>query len=143
MKHCCTPKSQDNHVFHDFLGEPCIEIALTHGNTQGNIIHHVFSLKNTPKAFSLPSKPLTSPPPPPPTSPCRQEIPSHCSHLVVAWHKVPFSDIVALPYSDPSWSTVIGVSTATKWALWYCWDNGKIVNPKHVIYPALPSTSTN
>ena len=65
--------------------------------TQRNTKHHVFSLKNTPKAFF--------PPPPPPSSPCRPEIPSHHLPSCRAWHKVPFSDIVALPYSDPPHSS--------------------------------------
>ena len=42
MKHCCTPKTQDNCVFHGFSEDPCIGVSFTQENifpfTQGNNI---------------------------------------------------------------------------------------------------------
>ena len=87
-----------------YKGDPCIRITFTQGNTifpftQGNTM---FPLKNTTKAFSLP-------PPTPIPDNVGGKSPHTVSHLVSVWHKVPFSGTVTLPYSDPSWSTVISV----------------------------------
>ena len=72
--------------------------------TQGNTTHHVFPLK-THQRLS-PSPPNLSSNPPTPTPPhVGAKSPHTFSGLVFTWHKVPFSDIVALPYSDSSWST--------------------------------------
>ena len=66
-----------------------------------------------------PSPPnLSSPPPPPPPSPLQTHVGGKSPHTVPIFllHgiKCPFSDIVTLPYSDPSWSTDFEIETSVK-----------------------------
>ena len=109
MKYCCNPKSQELlYVYHDLLGRTLYCDYINTGKHKFHLIREtqyiMYFHSKTHQRLS-PSPPnlssLPSPPPPPPPPPHTHTV----SHLVVAWHKVPFSDIVALPYSEPSWST--------------------------------------
>ena len=96
----------DNYVFHDLLGRTLYWDYIKTGETQISIYtgkHNISTQKHT--------KGSLSPSPPPPPTP----IPAHVGgkspyiifDLVTAWHKLPFSGIVALPYSDSGWSTEV------------------------------------
>ena len=72
---------------------------------QGDLLYwdYIYTGKHNPSPF----------PPLPIPAHVGGEYPYTISPLVAAWHKVPFSGIVALPYLDPSWSTDRTVTIAT------------------------------
>ena len=102
MKHCCTPKTQDN-CLPWFLGRPLYWGIIYTG--KHNISIYAGKQYFHSEKYQRPCFRAT--PQSPQTAHEGGESPTPFSQLVASRLEVPFSGNVALPYSDPSWSTAL------------------------------------